>query len=98
MSENKNKKDFSVFPRFVPWPPKLLERAMHGDPAIEDPVVISVYFQLYLYRHFKDFRKFLLECIKPLISRLPEFRKMDLPPFMQELFDEVERTTDNKNE
>lgn len=89
MKQNKGKQNLSTHPQFVPWPPGVLERIKNGDPSPEDPVAIAVYFQLYLYKHFNDYRAFLLDCLQTMGPKLKEYQNKDLPPFIPQLIDDV---------
>lgn len=86
-----NKRDYSIHPKFVPWPKRFIESVERGDTAIEDPVAIAIYFQQYLYHHFRDYRRFLLDGMKAMGPLLDSYKAKDLPPFLPELFDEIER-------
>lgn len=89
MKSKQLKRNYSTHPRFVPWPPSMLERIKNGDPTPEDPVVIAVYFQLYLYKHFSDYRAFFLDCLQTMGPKLKDYQNKDLPPFVPQLIDEV---------
>jgi hypothetical protein len=95
--EKTKKRDYSTHPKFVPWPPNMLEQIKNGNPTPEDPILISTYFQLYVYHHFSDYREFLLECISALGTRSTKWEKLDLPPFVHELFDIVKKNGQEKS-